>query len=745
MSNNNPFISGENITLKRLFTGDNKIIIPDLQRDYCWGDDSHTDEKKDLVTDFVKGLISQFDNTESLSNDTLNLGLIYGYESPRKHIQLCDGQQRITTLFLLVGVLNKRLQNNSLKQYLISDFEYSQDDKEPYLQYSIRESSLYFLSDLVCHYFIHSETDLEYVDSIDGIKNSSWFFNEYHTDPSILSMLKAISKIESILGNKTVQWCLDFGDYLVNKLTFMYYDMGNRKNGEETFVVINTTGEPLSPTQNLKPLIIAKNSSYPNISRCWEEIETWFWQKRKNDNDTADAGFNEFLRWVTLLHSDYDVNQEEVKEILAKGRYSFPKESISFDKIYATYENVKFLFETWKYKDKLDKDRSLLSPMPNKEADNLRCISQINCFLLLPLIKYCNKWNVKDGNDEGLCRLFQFLKNLTRLPNVAKKVNDFVFEAIFIAQSYRDVVDVLNDLSTISSTILTQEERLKLQIIKESTNRESVENAFWRTQEHKIWEGQIMPLIQWATEDGNFSLAKFELYDKIFNKVFNGECGSEIDIVRRALLTRGLNEYPRIFKGYTNLSFGWEWDDWNVLINDNIDLFKRFFDEFDNDSPIDEVCNKLIMDFVNSPEIGSAEYADFIKYEYLMAYCGEKNIQRDTNQGVLLLKKKRTSGAYLSLRCKHLENYLRLKKEDGTINNGWDIQDSGSGSVILKYQDPKIEIYDHQEKWIVRSSFNGRCEEKQIDIEQMDENGIFIYPKVLEMLKNDTLNNNKDL
>ena len=81
MSNNNPFISGENITLKRLFTGDNKIIIPDLQRDYCWGDDSHTDEKKDLVTDFVKGLISQFDNTESLSNDTLNLGLIYGYES----------------------------------------------------------------------------------------------------------------------------------------------------------------------------------------------------------------------------------------------------------------------------------------------------------------------------------------------------------------------------------------------------------------------------------------------------------------------------------------------------------------------------------------------------------------------------------------------------------------------------------------------------------------------------------------
>lgn len=741
MSNSKSFRLGETYNLKQLFSGDNKIIIPDLQRDYCWGDDSHTEEKRDLVAGFVNNLITLFDGVQSNSNGALNLGLIYGYEAPLKHIQLCDGQQRITTLFLLLGILNKRSLENRFRSYLISEFEYSQDDKEPYLQYSIRESSLYFLSDLVCHYFIHDEGDLEYVDNTDHIKHSSWFFNEYHTDPSILSMLKAISKIETILSNKNDQWCHSFGDYLVDKLTFMYYDTETRKNGEETFVVINTTGEPLSPTQNLKPLIIANNSSSPDISKRWEEIETWFWRKRYNDNDTADAGFNEFLRWVTLLNIDYKTTQYEAKEILAKGRYSFPKDTISFDNIYAVYLAVKFLFDECEY----NLDKSLLSPIPNREADDLRCISQINCFLLLPLIEYCKKWNVTDPDNRGLCRLYHFLKNLTRLSNVSKAVNDLVFDAIYIARSCEDIVNVLDKANTISSTILTQEEKLKLHIFKVSNNREDVENAFWRTQEHNIWEGQIMPLIQWATEDGNFSLAKFELYDKIFNKVFNGKCGSEIDIVRRALLTRGLNEYPRIFKGYTNLSFGWEYNDWNVLINDNIDLFKRFFDEFDNDSPIDEVCNKLIMDFVNSPEIGSAEYADFIKYKYLMAYCGEKNIQRDTNQGVLLLKKKRTSGAYLSLRCKHLENYLRLKKEDGTINNGWDLQDSGSGSVILKYQDHKIEIYDHQEKWIVRSSFNGRCEEKQIDIEQMDENGIFIYPKVLEMLKNDALNNNKDL
>ena len=31
------FISGNEYSLSDLFGGDTKVIIPDLQRDYCWG------------------------------------------------------------------------------------------------------------------------------------------------------------------------------------------------------------------------------------------------------------------------------------------------------------------------------------------------------------------------------------------------------------------------------------------------------------------------------------------------------------------------------------------------------------------------------------------------------------------------------------------------------------------------------------------------------------------------------------
>ena len=288
-----------------------------------------------MVSDFVNNLLTQFNDYKTKNDkERLNLGLFYGYEVPANHIQLCDGQQRLTTLYLLLGMINKKtieqkedsqLTEGKLRCHLISDFEYKHDDKEPYLNYAIRETSLYFLSDLVCKFFIGN------TDKVENIKSADWYFEYYNLDPSIQSMLKALAKIEKLFGedsNSSLDF-LEFGDWLINKVTFLYFDMENRKNGEETFVVINTTGESLSSTQNLKPLVLQeKNESFDNtcfkeegkgIDKCWEEIETWFWQKRKADNDTADVGFAEFLRWISIIEQvDKDAPKEEQTDSIKK-------------------------------------------------------------------------------------------------------------------------------------------------------------------------------------------------------------------------------------------------------------------------------------------------------------------------------------------------------------------------------------------------------------------------------------------
>ncbi|WP_447767559.1 DUF262 domain-containing protein [Sphingobacterium faecium] len=290
--------SGHEYTLANLFSGDNKIIIPDLQRDYCWGNrawNKDAEKYTELVSGFLNDLITSYE--EDLDKEVL-LGLIYGYESPKFHIQLCDGQQRITTLYLILGIVNRK-SNGQFQNFLISEAELI-EDKEPYLQYAIRESTLYFLSDLVSNYFLKSEKDISFKE----IKHASWHFLEYKLDASIGSMLAAIASIEDVFDRLTNFDFVKFGRFLLNDLQMLYYDMGNRTRGEETFVIINTTGEPLSAAENLKPIIIGNITDdflRKKASDEWEIREEWFWQHKSKDEFTSDEGVNQFFVWYWQL------------------------------------------------------------------------------------------------------------------------------------------------------------------------------------------------------------------------------------------------------------------------------------------------------------------------------------------------------------------------------------------------------------------------------------------------------------
>lgn len=715
MENNiNNFITGETYTLAKLFSGNYKIIIPDLQRDYCWGDETHSAEKKELVSDFVNNLIEQFNDKER--KEAMILGVIYGYEAPSNHIQLCDGQQRITTLFLLLGMLNKKT-NNAFRTRLISDFEYKKDDKEPYLRYSIRESSLYFISDIVCHFFIKEENDKEYINKVEDIRKASWFFNEYNLDPTINSMINAIQKIENILSNKEEKWCLEFGEFLTSQLTFMYYDMENRKNGEETFVVINTTGEPLSNNQNLKPQICNNDDEY----KKWEEIETWFWNKHLNDNDTADAGFNEFLRWVTMLNSE----KETLKEILKTGVYTF-QDKIKFEEIINYWEQVNFLFAEWEKKEELNKE--YLSPKKNNNG--LKVITQIDCFRLLPLIAYCKEHKVTDRNDRDLLRLYEFVNNLSRISNVRSTVNDLVSDVINIAKRHKDIIELLKDDSNISKTILSEEEKLKLSILKDNAHRNEIEEAFWEAQDdkekefHKLWSGEILPLIEWSMSDtsdkNSFDINKFKRYLIRFDNVYKE---SDLDSLRRALLTRDLKEYPKIFYGNTNYSFCYEWSDWHTLIFENSEKFKQFFDALESGKTYEQ----MIKEYNNREN----EYYDFVKKEYLLVYCKQKKIQRNDKEGWLLIKNERAT-TYTSVYNKHLEYYFSNKlPKKFDIECKWNfvtIKDKQTENKVfyIKYWD---------KKWRFGETEDAIKEENCKDTIDFEETKEYEYENVLKYLQ----------
>lgn len=670
--------SGKEYTLAEIFAGHNKIVIPDLQRDYCWGDKAWDKDKKqntELVTGFVQNLIESYENNK----EELTLGLIYGFEQPKNHIQLCDGQQRITTLFLLLGMINRKSKNNDFQKYLISDFELEHDDKEPYLQYAIRESTLYFLSDLVCEFFLKSEIGLS------NLKEQDWYFAEYELDASIVSIISALALIEKILKKEEyahLNIC-EFGEFIVNNLQMLYYDMGNRARGEKTFVIINTTGEPLTATENLKPILIGniKDEKERSLrSRQWDEREGWFWEKR-NDNVVADNGLNEFFRWISIINT----NEANVLKKLQDTNDIQSCRNLDLDEVDNYFRAVRFLFEnSGVFSNKSD----WLSP---NRKDNYKN-TQITWFRLLPVIEYTKCFGVE--NERNIIRVKNFFRNLSRLDSVSKNVSSLLPEAVNLIKKLHneekkdgDIASLI-DIDGISTSLLTEEESLKFKLyLDKSRNREVLEEKFWKAESHKILKGEIGMLIEWATVDTIFDEGLFDKYWAVFEKLFDS---ADLDVTRRALMTQRLKDYPRFFDGWTNQSFCWNDSDWKILMSDNKDKFKQFFDQLIDAEDIKSVQERMIESFPDNEE-----WSEFAKTPELLKYCQSKNIQDHGALGWVLIKGNRLSGQHANLKSYLL--FLYLQKESFWRQRTWKIDFYPSERTCvffdLKEEDIAIDIY----------------------------------------------------
>lgn len=648
----NTLISGTPYSLQEIFSGDNdKVIIPDLQRDYCWGNPYSNDSNDSLVSSFLDSILN-------LDRDKdITMGLIYGYYDRLKpyHLQLCDGQQRLTTLFLIIGIIN-RYTNNRYQDILISNFELNEDDGEPHLMYGIRESSLYFLSDLTTHYFL--DTKLKYSD----IDSQYWFLNSYKHDPTILCILKALKTIEERLDN-----CLDMkelGDFIVEHLKFLFYDMANRQNGEETFVVINTTGEPLSANQNLKPVIILKNQGYcrteqltdgsfveHNTAQDWEEMETWFWQKRHlNDIDTSTEGMLAFLHCVRVLecqteaewHHTIDINNEK-----------FPT-SIPMTDIWEWFCAYRRMYEL---------NYSRLSSSNISYPDKQPHYTQKDLYSILPTMVYC-RMN-QDATGTEIQRIYHLFNNMGRYRQVTRSSQN---ESIYVP-AYRvcqwvkalPTKDILSFLDL--STFEVEEEKTKLTFLSEFKNNESVrrhiEEIFAKAENFRIFDGQIATMVKWS----ELSLDKLEFFYSRIQELWIAP--DSLNKLRRALLAWGVKGYP-MSTGTANKTLCSN-TEWRVLFEKRDEQIKSF------------ICNGQLDDIIANHQDENSPFYLLIHNEKYLDFSKDHNI-RIHPQGVIELMAKTYASANFLL----FHNGVVFEKEmvDMQNWNGFWVWSDGESSVF---------------------------------------------------------------
>lgn len=600
-------ISGEAYSLCEIFCGENdKIIIPDLQRDYCWGNPISNNSEDSLASSFIDSILRLEKSQE------ITMGLIYGYydkELTPYHLQLCDGQQRLTTLFLIIGIINRMLPGNEYRDLLISDFELNEDDKEPHLLYGIRESSLYFLSDLTVHYFLKDSL------SVEELRKQPWFLKSYDDDPTIASIIRALKTIECKLkGYKELEL---LGDFLIHKLKFLFYDMENRQNGEETFVVINTTGEPLTANQNLKPQIMMANTSYCRCSddsqnevfdaaHDWEFMETWFWKhRRKNEHDTSTEGMLAFLHCIRILesgdesswHKNYDISNDK-----------FPL-SISMDTIWKWFCAYKRMYET---------DNSRLFTPKVVYPESQSHYTQKELYAILPTMVYCAKY--PNTSENNIQRVYHILCNMARYRNVYRSSQN---EAINVP-GYRmcELIkslpgeDILGLLELPKFDV--EEEISKLTFIKttavDEEQRRLIEVLFAEAEDFSIYDGQIQTLVTWS--NGCYNRLS-ELFNTIKELWINVTSRNKL---RQALLAYGIDGYP-MSTGTANLTLCSK-TEWRKLFEHEGKSILSFIQSFIKERSLDSIIKSNIDgDSPYNPLIQNIEYLDFAQDHKIRVYA----------------------------------------------------------------------------------------------------------------------------
>lgn len=206
-----------------------EIEIPMLQRDYAYGRANESEKRKN----FLENLKNY------LKNGGHELDFIYGTVNGDKLI-LLDGQQRITTLFLLHWYLALKFKN-------YGDFKekISKDGKSRF-SYNTRNSSKDF-----CDYLIEKGDTIfensKYNSISACIKDDKDFLHHWSWDPTIDSMLNMLDDIYETFED------VDSEAYSkLDKLTFNFLNLADYKLTDDLYVKMNSRGKPLTRFENLK-------------------------------------------------------------------------------------------------------------------------------------------------------------------------------------------------------------------------------------------------------------------------------------------------------------------------------------------------------------------------------------------------------------------------------------------------------------------------------------------------------------
>ena len=314
-----------------------EIEIPVIQRDYAQGRKTATQIRKGFLLSIEEALVNR---------KPLDMNFVYGSIEDKEQFIPIDGQQRLTTLFLLHLYLIHATGRNLNEYEQLKNFKYT-----------TRMTSTYF-----CNEIIHNRIencDGYAFDNIESLRytiiDNPWFGTSWQNDPTVDAMLNMLEDIHNTF--KSRDDLVKFLDLLLDEdncpLYFHYLDLGEYHLEDSIYIKMNARGKALTDYENFKAKLekFLGDKKVNNweimasaLDREWTEL---FWGF-VSDEEKSKAGdirfdnkmmnfivayiYNEFAFYTTTTKRDS--LRTQIDELFALSKVEFTNQFEHFSKAF---------------------------------------------------------------------------------------------------------------------------------------------------------------------------------------------------------------------------------------------------------------------------------------------------------------------------------------------------------------------------------------------------------------------------
>lgn len=521
----------------------NGIEIPIIQRDYAQGRDSSKFIRHRFLDSIFEAL---------LENEILEMDFVYGSirevkDGNNKHniFLPLDGQQRLTTLFLLYWFLinTEKLDGNQLEKERAILKRFS---------YSTRSTARLFCEKLSS---IGYNKDVR-----KSIISSYWFHKNYIKDPTVMGMLTTLEDIQKKYNDiqKKEKNLILFNR--IDKLRFYILPLDGFDLTDELYIKMNARGKALTDFENFKADIINWMKSNKNKNKeefdkkvIYKEREipwylsiaskfdnSWtdiFWreaiQNEKEEDKIIDSYFLRFIKRfflnqfiVSSNKSAKDIENSKQFKLLYSDGYEENIKYQSFENykefmepaILANLEKVLDLF-----KENQDSIHNAIRPIWDDNDNWLLYnakITQIQRILFFAVTNYLVH-NTYD--EEGFKKWIRVVWNIIIDPDIRSKAA-MITAFKMIDKLSKGSNDIHNSFLKGSFDTLIEETANihKNQLIEEKRkielfNVEGWKNKILEAEAHPLFQGNIGFLLS-SNNNAELFLKRFNQASLIFNK-----------------------------------------------------------------------------------------------------------------------------------------------------------------------------------------------------------------------------------